>query len=383
MKSPKITDSGNQVLAKVATCLYRSAASGIYYGLYKRSGKQVKRSLKTTDKELAKRRLEQLREKVAQLNTKRGSNILFDDLAKRWLEGTSTALKESTRKFRAGAIARLSRFFKGITIRSITKSQAEQWAAQRSKQVGSRAFNIERETLIQVLNYAVREGLILDNPALVIPRRKQQQAQIVIPTKDQFRAMVAQMRTDSRSAEAANFVEFLAYSGCRLGEATTMVWGEVNFEMKNFTVTGGELGTKNHEARTVPLFPPLERLMLAMRETSLTPPRPTDRIFPIQSSKTAIGTACKKATLPHFTHHSLRHFFCSNAIEAGADFKVIAGWLGHKDGGILVAKTYGHLRDEHSTMMAQRMTFDLAKPENRTGQRGENDSGERMTTNCA
>ena len=53
----------------------------------------------------------------------------------------------------------------------------------------------------------------------------------------------------------------------------------------------------------------------------------------------------------------MRHFFCSNAIEAGIDFKVIAGWLGHKDGGYLVAKTYGHLRDAHSFEMAKRMTF--------------------------
>lgn len=363
MKTPKTTDSGNQVLVKVATCLYRSVASNVYYGIYKRAGKQVKRSLKTTDKELAKRRLEQLREKVAQLNTKRGSNILFDDLAKQWLEATSSAIKESTRLYRAGAISRLSRFFNGITVRSITKSNAEQWAAQRSKQVGARAFNIERETMIQILNYASREGLILDNPAIVIPRRKQPRAQVVIPTKDQFRVMVAQMRTDSRSAEAANFCEFLAYSGCRLGEATTMVWGDVNFGLRSFTVTGGEHGTKNHEARTVPMFPPLERLLVAMRAAMPSAPAPSTRIFPIQSSKKAIGTACKKASLPHFTHHSLRHFFCSNAIEAGADFKVIAGWLGHKDGGILVAKTYGHLRDEHSTMMAQRMTFDLAKPE--------------------
>ena len=56
----------------------------------------------------------------------------------------------------------------------------------------------------------------------------------------------------------------------------------------------------------------------------------------------------------------MRHFFCSNAIEAGCDFKVIAGWLGHKDGGVLVAQTYGHLRNEHSTAMAKRLTFDLA-----------------------
>lgn len=31
--------------------------------------------------------------------------------------------------------------------------------------------------------------------------------------------------------------------------------------------------------------------------------------------------------------------------------------LGHKDGGVLVAKTYGHLRDTHSHEMAKRMTF--------------------------
>ncbi len=53
----------------------------------------------------------------------------------------------------------------------------------------------------------------------------------------------------------------------------------------------------------------------------------------------------------------MRHYFVSNAIEAGVDFKVIAGWVGHKDGGVLVAKTYGHLRDAHSFEMAKRMTF--------------------------
>ena len=51
--------------------------------------------------------------------------------------------------------------------------------------------------------------------------------------------------------------------------------------------------------------------------------------------------------------------FVSSAIEAGVDFKVIAGWVGHKDGGVLVAKTYGHLRNTHSFEMAKRMTFSV------------------------
>jgi site-specific recombinase XerD len=73
--------------------------------------------------------------------------------------------------------------------------------------------------------------------------------------------------------------------------------------------------------------------------------------------------ACERLGLPRFGHHAMRHFFCSNAIEAGCDFKVIAEWLGHKDGGVLVAKTYGHLRNEHGAAMAKRITFDAASSE--------------------
>jgi hypothetical protein len=38
----------------------------------------------------------------------------------------------------------------------------------------------------------------------------------------------------------------------------------------------------------------------------------------------------------------MRHFFVSNALEKGMDFKTVAAWVGHKDGGLLVAKTCGH-----------------------------------------
>jgi hypothetical protein len=42
---------------------------------------------------------------------------------------------------------------------------------------------------------------------------------------------------------------------------------------------------------------------------------------------------------------------------AGIDFMTIAAWLGHKNGGILVGKLYGHLLDEHRSAAAQRLSF--------------------------
>lgn len=42
---------------------------------------------------------------------------------------------------------------------------------------------------------------------------------------------------------------------------------------------------------------------------------------------------------------------------ARIDFMTIATWLGHKDGGILVGKVYGHLLDEHRHRVAKQVNF--------------------------
>ena len=44
------------------------------------------------------------------------------------------------------------------------------------------------------------------------------------------------------------------------------------------------------------------------------------------------------------------------AIAARLSLPSHAG-LGHKDGGALAMRVYGHLRDQHSVVMAQRVTF--------------------------
>jgi integrase len=172
---------------------------------------------------------------------------------------------------------------------------------------------------------------------------------------------------DNGGKASADLAEMLAYSGCRKGEIVgdakyskpPIFWRDVDFELKVFTVTQ----SKNHEPRTVPLFPAMENFLRGLHARRLAPPKPDERIIPIDSAKKAIESACKKLGLPQYGHHTCRHFFCSNAIEAGIDFKVIASWLGHKDGGVLVARTYGHLRNEHSAAMAKRMNWGASTTE--------------------
>jgi site-specific recombinase XerD len=57
--------------------------------------------------------------------------------------------------------------------------------------------------------------------------------------------------------------------------------------------------------------------------------------------------------------------FATTCIESGVDIPTVSRWLGHKDGGALAMKVYGHLREQHSSNMAQRVSFNAApKAEN-------------------
>jgi integrase len=358
--------SPSQRLQKVGECLYRNP-HGVYFAWFCVRSKQVKRSLKTTDKELARRRLGELRQNAARLHGAEHRNLRFEEVAEFWLESIRKGVKESTYRRRVVCINQLRPFFKGMPVRSITAADIEKWKVQRGNAISARTFNKELETLNHVLRFARDvKGILLDNPAEKIRNRKAASATVKVPSKEQFRQLVSELQNEPQAVRsgAADFTECLAYSGLRLGEAREVRWCDVNFELNALLVTGGALGTKNHEHRTIPLFPALRRLLQRMREERGTLQTSDDRIFGFKDIRQALGSACRRSGLPRFGHHALRHFFCSNAIEAGIDFKAIAGWLGHKDGGVLAAKTYGHLRNEYSAAMAQRMTFDLSESSN-------------------
>ena len=359
MSEKSRSHNGKQRFKKVAPNLYRDSA-GRYYLLVKKSGKQFRRSLKTHDPALAKRRLREFMERAAQLSTDgTSSSIRFDELAQRWLAAKTAELKASSAYRRKSVLKQLGPFFNGRLVRAIGAKEFEAWKIQRGAKLSARSWNIDVETLKQIFGYAENTlRILIDNPARHLKRKKEPKPGIVIPSKEQFRAVLDELRNGHRSTgEAADFIELLAYSGMRRAEAREVRWRDINFDLGTVLITGGELGTKNYEARTIPLFGPLRRLVEAIRGRK-RPVSEDQRILDIYDARLQLMRACERLGFPRYGHHTMRHFFCSNAIEAGCDFKVIADWLGHKDGGVLVAMTYGHLRSEHSAAMAKRITFD-------------------------
>jgi integrase len=284
----KHSDSGNRsegrsTLVKVAntTHLYKLALpgdqpgkpTGRYYALIKRGRKQFRRSLKTTHRKLADRRLRKLLDEIGNLDTTADTSRTFDQVARKWVELTSHTLKPRSIERRETSLKGLSPYFRGVTLRNITKAHCERWLTRRGATISAQSFAHELGAMKRVFDFAVEQGLVLGNPASHIRRRRIPQARIQVPSREQFQELIASIRhSDGRvssqlkAAPGANLVELLAYSGMRLGEARALTWRDVNFKAGTITVTGGEAGTKNREQRVVPMTGALQALLTRLKK---------------------------------------------------------------------------------------------------------------------
>jgi integrase len=104
---------------------------------------------------------------------------------------------------------------------------------------------------------------------------------------------------------------------------------------------------------------------------------PETPVMRVRECQKAMNRAAVEIGMHRITHHDLRHLFATRCIESGVDIPTVSRWLGHKDGGALAMKVYGHLRDQHSVEMAQKVTF--SKPQQ--AQNGTNTPAPSTTVN--
>jgi integrase len=355
------------VFHKVAENLYRLESSNGYYALVKKAGKQFRRSLKTKDRKLAERRLKELKAQIGVLTVaKDDAKLTFKEVADAWNDATKHSIEESTEQRRKTCIENLAGYFKDLSVRNITVRDCEQWAAKRGAGAAAQTFAHELGVMKSAFKYALKHGFILSNPAVEIKRKKISNCKIQTPSRDQFQQIVAQMRfsdgredSQEQAKDGADLVEFLAYSGARIGEAHATIWKDARFDTGEIWIHG-----KKSEAsdRLVPMSKAL-RFFLERLKQEINP-KLSDSIVKVKSAKRSLRRACKKLGLPVFTHHDFRHYFATTCIEEGVDIPTVSRWLGHADGGALAMKRYGHLRREHSLAMMQRVNFEPKGPDN-------------------
>lgn len=273
------------------------------------------------------------------------------------------SLKERSKEYREERITALLKSWPDLEVADvskISKSDCLTWAARFGEKASPSAFNNSVGTLKLVLDVAVEAGARYENPAVHIKRKKVRQKILHLPSQTEFLELVAAIRTavGGWGKKCSDLVEFLAYGGFRKGEAARVVGLHCNFEKGEITVQGDPVtGTKNWEIRRIPMIPDMRCLLERIRNERDEREFLHKPVMLVHECQGAINTACEKLGIMRFTHHDLRHLFATRCIESGVDIPTVSRWLGHKDGGALAMKTYGHLRDQHSSNMAQKVKF--------------------------
>ena len=342
----------NSTFQKVGECLYRYSSNGVYYARIKASGKEIRRSLGTTDRDLAKRNLAKLKDEQRQIDRSK-SKITLAELCDRYLR-TVQHQKPKTIERKTYIVNRIKTQWptgSASQVGKIKPSDVQLWLARYK--FGPVSRNLYLACIKEILAMAVGDRIIPYSPASNLKAVKLNKPIRKTPTFEQFKAIVESIRSQEFNGhdaeESADFVEFIGLAGLGQAEASALAWDDIDWKQE-------QIITFRHKTKSgfaIPLYPQL-RPLLERRHSRRTPG--VDQVFAIKNAKRAIAAACKRLKLSAYSHRSFRRMFVVRAIELGVDVKAVAQWQGHRDGGKLILDTYSHVNPAHSQRMAQLMT---------------------------
>jgi len=343
---------------KVGECLYRYSSNGVYYARIKSSGKEIRRSLETTDRATANRELRRFKDEQREIDRSQGK-LTLAELCDRFLE-TVRHQKAKTIERKNLIVRRIKDDWptgKFTQVSKIKSSDVDLWLSRYS--FGPASRNLHLACAKEIFATAVRDNAISRSPAAHLRSSKLDKPIRTTPTLNEFKAIVREIRNQTYNADAeasADFVEFIGLAGLGQAEASALCWRDINWQAE-------QIITFRHKTKSgfaIPLYPQLRPLLDKLRRKSSG--SPNERVLAIDDAKKAIAGACNRLGLPAYSHRSFRRMFVTTAIEKGVDVKVIAEWQGHRDGGKLILDTYSHVNRAHANRMARLMVD--GEPEN-------------------
>lgn len=350
------TDSSPWVKSPVPT-LYKYKPSGMYYLRTKIKGRLVRVSLKTTSFAVAKSLKGKTHdEERAQIEAEAAGPASVAMLADEWLaiQSASREIKASTKKVYVktwGFIQRTWPALAKMNAWEVKDEACKKWLrAILADEYSSDRHNSASILLRSVFKHGLARGALAKNPMEDIAFLAKPKKPVKLPSPDEFKKLF-QWLGKNASCQAFDLFQALAFTGMRISEAQTITPDMVNLARNEIRLPGSM--TKNGEPRSVPIIadvvPVIKRLL---DEYPGEGPLIVGRDI-----RWILARAFKELGISRFTHHDLRHLFITRCIESGVDVKTVASWVGHQDGGVLILKTYAHLRSEHSQQMAEKVKF--------------------------
>lgn len=251
---------------------------------------------------------------------------------------------------------------------TVTETDARNFIRELTKE-GEKPASLKRKiaAVRTFFRYLHKQNVVIDNPFSLLHGPRQAKTLPKIMSVKEIQAFLAQPLKDLNDGlireypayrDAALF-EFLYSTGCRIGEAVSIKWGELDMKRGTVVVMGKGakerlviLGPKALEAIKV-----LRNAIRARRSDLSGPDAPvflSDRMenlsprFVELRMKRYLAEAGLSTEL---TPHKIRHSFATHLLDAGADLRSVQEMLGHAT--LSTTQIYTHvsverLKDEYA-----------------------------------
>ena len=260
-------------------------------------------------------------------------------------------------------------FGSDMRLDKITESSVREYLSREGKCVNQKtgqplsnhSLNVRVYALRSMLRMAKEERKIPRIPLDGIKKYKHRAEKKNIPSVEDIEKYVtaAIAHCPKSGQQFADYLHLLMFSGARETEALSLQWNDVDFSKGQIYF---HRNTKFGKPRHLDFNPKLKSHLEDMKtrrnlkiEWLFPSPRPNLQAGRITTFRRTLEKIREKVGV-HLSDHYLRHYFTSQAVMAGVDRFVLVKWLGHADGGKLIAETYGHLSNEYEQGQAAKLT---------------------------
>lgn len=319
---------------------------GIYdlYYTNPETGKRTKISTgKSSLREAIRFRNEFNPESVKKNTTSVNKEIDFIKLKELLLEYCRVNLSERTCELYRKAINNFLKIPGNKLLSKYTPMDIENFKNFRIQTVCKTSANMELRTIKTSFNFAVRFGLVNENPAAKIKQFKiPEKEKLAFSNEDLHK--VFNVITDP---VIGRITLFALHTGCRLSEILNVQIKDINFDDNFITIRNkADFKTKTGKIRQIPISEGIQSFLWALKCY------PEDYYLfsfngPIRLNKDYVSQKFKKylrqANLPEKFHfHCLRHTFITNLIKNGVSINFVKELAGHTE----IKTTMGYVHIE-------------------------------------
>jgi len=227
-----------------------------------------------------------------------------------------------------------------LGLKQITPFMVEDYKQNRKARAKGATVNHELSCLRHMLNLAINEGLLLNNPVRKVRFFTEESNKIKRLKPEEQESLI---NAASGITRAAIIVALNTWR--RRTELFSIKWDQIDFSTASIDVKR----TKSGKPRTIPMNRLAENTLRELYRAR----KNDEYVFwnnkegkPIQDLKKSFKTACRNGKIGKLRFHDLRHNFATSLDENGVDIVTVSELMGHSDIN-LTAKRYSHPSSEH------------------------------------